>query len=478
MLIGIDVGTTAVKAALLDEHGHVLDGFAQRYETHRPSPGHVEQDPEDWMRLVHEALRHFAKSAPEVKAIGLTSQVNTHVFVDVGGKPVMPAITWADGRAAREATVLDSVIGEEEKLRWWGAPLPIDASHPLARMAHVKHHQPEVWAKTAHVMAPKDYCQFHLTGVIAADPLTNYGLVDSSLRYVARLLDLVDGAETRLPPLKAITEIAGGIRPGLPFAGTPMVTGTLDAWAGLLGAGVVEEGQALYLSGTSEILGIVSHMKSPTPGVLAFPQCVGIVLHAGPTQSGGASILWLSQLLGKTPAEISSLASHANLQNTPLFLPHLEGERAPLWDSASRGSFAGLTTSTGPAEMARAVLEGVALSARLLLDSLEASACLRPALIHHSGGGSVSDIWCQIRADVLQRPLRRTTSRDAGVLGAALLAGVGTGLFPSLRQAAKQFVRFEQTFTPDPQQADYHEGRFAAYKLLYTQLKDVNKKMA
>lgn len=478
MLIGIDVGTTAVKAALFNEHGHVLQSLAERYETMRPSPGHVEQEPEDWMGPVRKALRRFSKVTSTVKAIGLCSQVNTHVFVDTKGKSLRRAITWADGRAAREAAVLDSVISEDEKLRWWGAPLPIDASHQLARMAFVKRHQPEVWAKTAFVLAPKDYCLFHLTAALAADPMTSFGLVDGSLHYVPRLLALVDGAQSRLPPLKGVTEVAGQIRKGLPFAGTPVVTGAMDAWAGMLGAGVAEDGQALYLSGTSEILGIVSHRKAPTPGVIAFPKCEGIVLHAGPTQSGGASVAWACNLLGKTPQQISALAENANHAHTPLFLPHLEGERAPLWDTGSRGSFAGLTSSTGPAELARAVMEGVAYSARLVFDSLEASACIRPAVIHHSGGGSTSNIWCQIRADVLQRPIHRTASHSAGVIGAALMAGVGAGLFSSLQQAAKQFVQYDQLFTPDADEAERHDKRFAAYKALYVQLKTVNAALA
>jgi xylulokinase len=244
-----------------------------------------------------------------------------------------------------------------------------------------------------------------------------------------------------------------------------------------LGAGVCNDGEALYLSGTSEILGIVSRQKAPTPGVIAFPECEGITFHAGPTQSGGASIAWASQLLGKSAEELSNLATSADLSRTPLFLPHLEGERAPLWDPSSRGSFAGLTSACGPAEIARSVMEGVAYSARLLLDSLELSACLKPATLNHSGGGSASDIWCQIRADVLGRTLQRTASRDAGVLGAALMAGVGAGIFPSLASAAKQFILMDRIFVPNASEAERHEHRFAAYKKLYEQLKPVNSLM-
>jgi xylulokinase len=472
MLIGIDVGTTSVKANLFDLKGTVVRSFAARYPTQRPEAGHVEQDPRDWMRLVLQALSELGNGVA-VQAIGLCSQVNTHIFVDAQGEPLLPAMTWQDTRAAHQAAELDARVSQADKLDWWGAPLPIDASHPLARMRYVQLHHPDLWAKTRWTLAPKDYCLLHLTGEMAADPMTCFGFIDQKLNKIAPLIKLVEGAAERLPPIQGFTSIVGKIKSGPPCAGVPVVTGAMDAWSGLFGAGVRKDGDAVYLSGTSEILGIVSNLKSPTPGVIAFPECEGIVWHAGPTQSGGASIEWLSRLIGKTVSEISALAAQANIANTPLFLPHLEGERAPLWDPESRGAFAGMTSSTGPAELALAVMEGVAYSARLLFETLEQSACLNPTTINHSGGGSSSDIWCQIRADVLGRPIERTTARDAGVIGAALMAGVGSGAFVSLTDAARLFVRKDQTFKPDRTSAERHDRRFAAYKLLYEQLKPI-----
>ncbi len=468
MLIGIDVGTTAVKAALFDANGAVLKSFGQRYPTHRPAPGHVEQNAEDWIQLVHAALAELGTAG--VKGLGLCSQVNTHVFVDANGKALLPAMTWQDGRCADEAARLDAQISIEEKLGWWGAPLPIDASHVLARMTFVAKHHPDVWAKTHWVMAPKDYCLFHLTGEVATDPMTAFGIVDGTLTMVPRLLDLVPGAAERLPPLAPFTKLIGKTRSGI-----PMVTGAMDAWSGMFGAGVSENGQALYLSGTSEILGIVSAQKAPVSGVIAFPRCEGITLHAGPTQSGGASIEWLSRLLGRSAVELSELAASADpTKPLPLFLPHLEDERAPLWDINSRASLAGLNSSMGAAEISRAVFEGVAYSARLAMESLEASACLRPIEINHSGGGAASDIWCQIRADVLGRPIKRTKMRDAGVLGAALMAGIGVGVFASLNEAAKNFVVMDQVFEPEGLEIARHDIGFEKYKLLYNQLVPLN----
>jgi len=218
--------------------------------------------------------------------------------------------------------------------------------------------------------------------------------------------------------------------------------------------------------------------SAPAPGVIVFPECEGIVLHAGPTQSGGASAEWFAKLLGRSPAGLTELAASADVSRPlPVFLPHLDGERAPLWDITARASFAGLSSVMGAAELARAVLEGVGYSARLLLERLEASACCRPDVIHHSGGGSASDLWCQIRADILGRPLHRTAVRDAGVLGAALMAGTGAGLFTSLHDAARTFVKIDRTFEPNRAERERHERGFAAYQLLYKQLIPVNAAM-
>jgi xylulokinase len=473
MLIGIDVGTTAVKAALFDLKGNAVKTSSQLYPTKRPRPGHAEQDPRDWMRLVLQVLSEFAEGVPAgaIQAVGLCSQVNTHVFVDENGKALLPAFTWQDGRCAEEASQLDAQVSTGDKLGWWGAPLPIDASHVLSRMAFVQRHHPAAWAKTHCVLAPKDYCLLHLTGEVVTDPMTAFGVIDGNLALVPKLLGLVDGAGSHLPPLAPFTKVIGRIRDGLPCAGLPMVTGAMDAWSGLLGAGVSDNGQGLYLSGTSEILGIVSAKKVPVPGVIAFPKCEGITLHAGPTQSGGASIEWLSKLIGKTANEISNLAASVDTaMPLPTFLPHLEGERAPLWDINARGSFSGLSSAMGAPEVARATLEGVGYSAKLVIESLEASACVKPAEFNHSGGGAASNIWCQIRADILGRPIRRMQMLDAGVLGAALMAGTGIGAFGSLHEAVKDFIVVDRVFVPDKTQQERHVRGFEKYKLLYRQL--------
>jgi xylulokinase len=477
-LIGIDVGTTATKAVLIDETGRRIAAEVRPHPMARPAEGHAEQDPRDWTDSVLAALTSFAAAhdLTGLKGIGLCSQVNTHVFVDADGKPLMPAITWQDTRSATDAAALDARVTAAQKLAWFGGPMPIDASHALSRMAHVQRVHPDVYERTRHVLLPKDYVALHLTGVIASDPISAVGLVDWA-GYVAPLLHLISGAADRLPPLQGITQVVGAVRSGLPCAGVPVVSGTMDAWAGMFGVGVADDGEAMYQCGTSEIPGIVSSSVTPTPGVILFPPYEGIVMHAAPTQSGGATLAWLGAMLRLSPDEMSAMAGTVEPSPVvPLFLPHLQGERAPIWDSQTRGVFARLESRAGAPEMVRAVMEGVALSVRWAFEALEQSAGVAPDIVNIGGGGASSDVWCQIRADALGKPLKRAASPEIAALGAAMLAGVGAGVMPSIAAAAKTLVQFDRVFEPNVALRGYYDEKFASYRELYEALIPFNRR--
>ena len=479
VLIGLDVGTTSVKAVMLTASGHRLADFTAIYPTHHTPPNRVEQNPDDWLRLVTTALQGFADraDAPMVRAICLTSQVNTHVFVDKALAVLCPAIVWQDSRAAAAGARLDAKVTTAQKIGWLGAPIPIDSSHALARMAWMKATHPEIWTATAHVMLPRDYLLARLTGAVVADPMSAVGLVTPDLTYAKDLIALLPGAAKRLAPLQDPLSPAGHIRSGMPFAGVPVITGMMDAWASLLGLGVASEGQAMYLSGTSEVLGLISQTITGAPGVITFPRWSGITLHAGPTQAGGASLDWVARLLGQPPTTLAASAAPIT-RHSPLFLPHLQGERAPLWDASARGSFAGLTTSTGPAELAAAVMEGVAFSARLAMEALQRSGGLIPAQIQTGGGGAASDRWCQMRADAFGRTFLRVEGHDPGALGAAVMAGVGAGILPDLAGAATAMIRTDRVFEPDSQASALADDRFALWQQLYAQLRAINAALA
>lgn len=478
VFIGIDVGTSSVKAIMGGSGGLRLSAYSASHATTRPGPGAAEQDPADWMRHVEAALARFAAHprAREVAGIGVTSQVNTHVFCDAGLHPLAPALTWQDTRPADAARRLDAAIHPDEKAAALGAAIPIDASHALARMAWMAERHDALWRATAHVMLPKDYVIARLTGQIAADPISAVGLVGADHGYAAAVLALVPRAAEVLPPLSDPLDIAGTVAPGQPFAGVPVAMGTMDAWAAMFGLGVVTEGQAMYLSGTSEVLGLIARHRTATAGIITFPDWRGITLHAGPTQSGGASLDWLGRLLGRDLTALSTLAGQARVVgDSPLFLPHLDGERAPLWDASSRGAFAGMTSSTGPHEIAAAVMEGVAFSARLALEAIEQSGACEVQVLRHGGGGAAADTWCQIRANALGRRLERVSAPEAGAMGALVMAGVASGRLDNLEDAAQSLVVTDRSFTPDPDAQALADERFAIFRELYTQLKPVNR---
>ena len=469
LFIGVDVGSTAIKLGLIDTRGSLISYHSLQYQTNRISETIIEQDPNDWFKLIIKSLSKFRKDNPNIElfALGLCSQVNTHIFIDKNGEGLLPAIFWQDGRARNEAIELNSLVSDKQKISWWGSPMPIDASHVIARMLWVKRHKPNIWDKTKYVLSPKDYCIMKLTGEIATDPLSNIGLTNNKLEYIQDVLNLVPGASEKVAPLKNIKEVIGLIKDGISFQKTKVVNGTMDAWSGLLGTGGYKQKTSIYLSGTSEILGINSDQIIPTPGVIVFPEYQNIRLHAGPTQSGGASKLWFCNLFNITPDLMIKMVEKNNFEEiSPIFLPHLQGERAPIWQSNLKGIFYGMTLKTDVSLLARAVYEGVAFSARLLLESLEISANQVNSEINCGGGGFQSDIWNQIRANILNKKINRLSIKDPGILGAAGIAGFGVGVYSSIDEAFKKITKFDRSYSPEKNMVSRYSEIYEIFKEL------------
>jgi xylulokinase len=464
LILAIDLGTTTIKLAVLGPEGQLVQAWSRAHPTARPGPGLAEQDPALWMALIDEGLAEIAELGlgPRIAAIGLTSQVNTHVFLDAQGRPLLPAILWQDTRCADVAAVLAARTAPEDLIRWFGAPIPIDASHPLARMGWLAATRPDLWDKTWKMVLPKDLLLLHLTGELATDPVSNIGLADAR-GMVAEALALVPGAAERLAPVLPAEAVGGRVKAGA-FKGVPVVVGTMDGWASVFGGAGAEEGAGVHVSGTSEILGLVSPEVVPTPGIVVFAPLLGLRLHAGPTQAGGAALQWFSAWSGLDLAAIDALvAAQPRSRATPLFLPQLQGERAPLWDASLRGAFLGLETQTGMADIARAVMEGVALGARHVMEGLEASGARRPEVITCGGGGFRSPVWTRIKAEVMGRPYRRLTVNEPALLGAVSLAAHGAGLFPTLGQAHAALVVHGAPILPDPARVAAYDRLFALY---------------
>lgn len=479
-IVGIDLGTTSIKVGLYNLNGRLIHRIQSSYPSEFPQPGHVEQAPTIWWKIILTALDELQSviKPDRVRAIGVTSQVNTHVFCDAEFNVLMPAIVWSDVRAATQAAHLNEQITNVQRMRWWGAPMPIDASHALSRIQWAQEKKPDVWQSTQHVLLPKDFIIQQLTGNVVSDPWSNIGLVDNELNYCDGLFNTVEDSLAVLPHLKSMTDIAGVVQSHLPFAGVPVTVGTMDAWAGVLGVGVTQKHESVYLSGTSEVIGIVSETIEPTPGVLVMPKAHHIRLHVGPTQSGGASQLWLCQILNVTPETLATLAKQHrdSNQSTPLFLPHLQGERAPLWDPNTRGVFLGLDQTSDQGALACGVYEGVAYGARWLFETLQQSSVVKPENLNVGGGGFTNDVWNQIRADILGCELRRVSVPDPGTLGAASIAAVATGLYDNVQQATSHLVHFDKCYLPNLNEKTRLDQRFELFKEAYLANKTLNQR--
>jgi xylulokinase len=482
LLIGVDLGTTALKAGVFDEHGAILASAQKTYAIERPLPGWAEQSPQHWMDALADVLAELAPVAGgrTAVAIGICSQVNTHVFVDEKREPLRPAIVWQDQRCGAIANDLNVRFARSspEKARHFS----FTASSMPSRAQWIAREEPDIWAATRYVLAPKDFVTTQLCRpeVPATDPITPFDVVDDEGTYDDDVVALVDGVRERLPQIRPIDAVVGtvvGNRFSL-LENALVVTGTMDAWGSVYGSGVTEHGDAMEVAGTSEILGLFSRERHATSGVVSFLAVDGLHLHAGPTQAGGAALAWFASLSRLGVADVVDLAAAAPPGSDGLiFMPHLLGERAPLWDSEVRGAFLGLSSDHTLAHLCRAVLEGVAYSARHLLEALEEAGGVVPDELRASGGGSQSDLWSQIKADVFDRPVARLRIRHSGCLGAALMAASGAGLVSSVRDAARTNVQIEQVFEPQPHR-DIYDELYSLYRDLYRVMRPTHAALA
>lgn len=476
-ILGIDLGTTSLKGALYGRDGELLATCGTTYPTNRAVEGRVEQNAWDWMMALWQVADRLmeGRSPAELTAIGICSQVNTYVFVDEEGTPLAPAVVWQDVRAEEEAERLNQLVGEERRARWWPSGMAVSASHMLPQMAYMARHRPDLWARTAKILSPKDFLLRQLTGSWTADPFACFDAVDASGAYIDEYLALVPGAADRVAPLRCFRDVIGRFRHAhWPDCSARIVNGTMDAFACLFGSGAAGPGEGCYISGTSEIVALIGAQPGGRAGIVSFPPIDDWYVQAGPTQSGGDTLRWMAQLLGTDHQGVldrAAQADRAGAGDGVLFLPHLEGERAPLWDAHARGAFLGMSSHDGAPQLSLAALEGVALSARLIFEGAAEAAGAHPGSLYIGGAGNRSDLWAQIRADVLGVTLRRVECLDTGAVGAAIVAGLGIGRYGSIAEASASLVRVERDFVPDQEKAGRYNRMAERYRSAYEQLK-------
>jgi xylulokinase len=441
-----------------------------------------------------------------VAAVGLSGQVGTHVLVDRQVQPLRPALSWQDTRAHAEAAALLEQVGRERLAEVLGIDLPPGPAWPLPRLLWLQRTAPALLARTWRLLQVKDYVFFHLTGTLATDASSWRGLVRlPGPEMAADLLQELglpgDLLARRHSPASVIGQVtpAASEASGL-AAGTPVVVGWNDLNCGLLGTGVVVPGMGFDIGGTSEHLGVALALAAPTqradglmlaPYLTESPQGAARVSY-GVTSAGGGSLDWYAgefvpdllrayglDLPSGAVARLEALAAEvAPGAEGLVFLPYLNGERAPIWDAAARGVFFGLSGLHRHRHLARAVLEGVAFSLRQVLAAVEAATGLTVACIRVSGGPAGLRLWNQIKASVLGRPLVVPAVTQAACLGAAMLAAIGAGWYLRAEAAAEAMVHIAEQVDPEPEHAARYDDLFELYASLYPALRGAFTRLA
>jgi xylulokinase len=471
-LVGVDVGTTGVKAVALTPEGRVVARAEHAYPLSTPRPGWAEQDPEDWWRAAEAAVSSLAGDAI---AIGLTGQMHGLVALDEHDRVLRPAILWNDQRTGDECREIEERVGRERLLELTGNPALTGFTAP--KLLWLRRHEPETFARIRRVLLPKDYVRLRLTGEHATDVADASGtlLFDvGARRWSEPMLDALELPAEWLPRSFESPEVSASTATGLPVA-----AGAGDQAASAVGVGVHEPGTTAVTIGTSGVVFAPLPEFAPEPeGRLhVFCHAVPSRWHAmGVMLSAAGSLRWFRDALAPGESFDAVTAEAAEVKagaEGVLFLPYLTGERTPHADPDARGAFVGLAADHGRGVLARAVLEGVAFGLR---DSLELLAGLgeRPASARVSGGAARSTLWLRIVASVLGIPLERPAVEEGAAFGAALLAGVAGGAFADVAEGVERAVHVRETVEPDPDWARVYDERYERFRAVYPALRSAS----
>ncbi len=495
LFVAIDIGTSSVRTHLMDGKGAILKTASRPVSVALSPDGRAEADPERIWSDVCLLLRGLlGEMAPQkIEAVGLASALG-YIFLDKDGAPMSPALLWMDRRAAAEAREISSRINPERLYQITGRGL--DPEIFLAKLLWFRRHQPENFKKSRTFIGIKDYVISHLTGFVGSD-LTHAAytmLLDVNVRdWSDEILEIFEIPRTLLPKFKKAHEVAGkvtreaSIATGLP-SGIPVVTGASDGTVGSLSAGIAESGSAVNVTGTSDVLmtTVSQPLRDSRQRTLLNPHPVlDLWMVGGIMGTTGGVLKWFVEkfcpdLKGPDRYRILDIeAEKAGLGARNLVaLTGFSGERAPWWNPRARGVFFGLDLSHGRGEVARAILEGVAFTIKNMADVLRGiGADVRR--IRVVGGGSASDLWNQIRADVTRIPFERARITEGTATGIALLTGLSIGLYRDLKEATRKIAPVEKIYEPNPSAGSLYEklGRVhgEVYEALCQSFKDLEK---
>lgn len=503
LLLGIDVGTSGSKAILLGVDGSVKAAVTHEYPLSHPKPLWAEQDPELWWQATIKSIRGVMEkagaSAGDIAAVGLTGQMHGLVMLDREGAVLRPAILWNDQRTGAQCAAITEQIGAREVLELTGSQ--VLASFTAPKILWVRENEPEVYRRTAKVLLPKDYVRYRLTGEFFGEVSDASGtsLFDvGQRRWSEVMIRALDIPRAWLPEVTESDVASTKINPAAAKltglnAGTPVVAGGGDQAAQAVGTGIFEEGVVSATLGTSGVLFAASDQfrVEPEGKLQAFCHAVPGQWHLmGCMLSAAGSFRWYRDTCGQSELEEAGrtgrdsydLLTQGAAKVRPgceglLFLPYLTGERTPHPDPQARGVFFGLTLRHGRDHMTRSVLEGVTYGLR---DSLELMRDLGidVSQLRASGGGARSPFWRQMLADVFGAEIVTVNAEEGAAYGAALLAGVGGGVYKSVADACRTAIKLTGKCEPDPATVAVYGAYYPRYRALYPALAPEFKALA
>lgn len=496
-LIGIDIGTSGTKTILIDETGTVLARATEEYPLYAPRPLWSEQDPADWWSAtcatVRSVLTQASVPANEVRGVGLSGQMHGAVFLDADNAVLRRAILWNDQRTQEECDWITETVGRNRVVDLISNP--VLTGFTAGKIVWLRNHEPEVFQKVRKVLLPKDYIRLKLTGEFATEVSDASGTALFNVRrrtWSEEMLDACGIPRSWMPQSYESCEVSGRVTAeasaltGLP-EGTPVVGGGGDQAAGAIGNGIVETGIVSSTVGTSGVVFAFSDAPIVDPGLRLHTFC-----HAVPGKwhlmgvmlSAGGSLQWyrdtfcqdektVAAATSQDPYELITAEAATVTEGAEglLFLPYLTGERSPYADPNARGVLFGMTRRTDRAAVARAILEGVAFGLR---DSFEIMKEMSLPIhqVRASGGGARSALWRQIHTDVTGYTHVTINVDEGPALGVALLAGVGSGVYPSVEEACRSVIRVESETTVCPAAQAAYDRFFPVYRALYRQLRE------
>lgn len=487
LLLGLDVGTTGAKALLVADDGTIIAGRTTEYPLFSPRPGWSEQNPEDWWQASIASIRSVLTApgvdAGAVRGIGLTGQMHGLVLLDETGRVLRPCILWNDQRTARQCAEITRRVGAERLLALAGKPAL--TGFTASKLLWVRDNEPGVWSAARGLLLPKDYIRFRLTGELVTDVADASGtnLLDVGRReWSDEIIEQLEIPTGWLPRLQESPEVSGRISPeassatGL-AAGTPVAAGAGDQAAQSIGTATIADRDVSVTIGTSGVVFAAtgSYRYDPTGRLHAYCHALPGRWHLmGVMLAAGGSLRWFRDAFYPDEPRAYELIDREAAGVVPgaeglLFLPYLSGERCPHADPAARGVFFGLTLRHTRAHLARAVIEGVTYGLRDSLDLLPGLGITSDAL-RVSGGGSRSELWRRLMADIFDAEVETVNSEQGAALGAALLGGVSAGVFPDVETACARAVRVSGRGRPEPGRGRYDEY-YRRYRALYPALR-------